>query len=1109
MDDKKDLNQTGGSDIQNLAILQHFLKAYSSAYTVDFKNDTFEVLHMNHKLQETFKMDGVRSDMEKFIETYIYPKDRALMRMITKKGYMAKVLKTQDEVEFNVREIYKDKIRTMRVLIMKGSDENHACVGFMDVTSEIEKHEEEHRLNEQKERKLSENLDIIKTLAAEYSSVYYIDLNNDKVTPYSMNDDTKNNFSSFLKDDVSYTKAFEKYVDLFVENDSKEKMLASGSIENIKKQLTTNQSFNTIYKNRGKGKSSYCEMKIVKPNENDPNPSFVALGFANRDEQICKQFVFEELSREYASIFLVTLDNDYYRFVSRNAASGFKDVPGGSYTGVIKDYANRVHPDYHEEWVKLANIDYVREFLANDNRRELTYKLMGVDDKWRRCILQVIERKNGVATSFIMTYMTLDDSSAEKHELDKTIKEQAALLETQRKEQEKSHKIINKFADRYSDVYLVSSSNKCVIPIRTAGESARTRYVTARGVPYEIAMGYYISNKVIEEEQAQMIEETKFEKIYEHLKSHSSFTYHFRCIIDFEVHYFYMEAVKLDENIDEIVCGFANEDEFMLKEQALKDQLEIVSALSKDYMVVDFVTLNESAEEDEVFNIVASKDLGKTIDRWKDEHLFTKKLFLFANSMVVEEDREQFLKEVKRENVLKKIEENGSFYATFRYLENNKEHYGQLKFVTPDKSKNITNLVVAYQNIDETISKEKEEREMLSKALDMAESSSRSKTVFLSNMSHDIRTPMNAIIGFTNLAKQKITEPQWVENYLNKTMVASQHLLSLINDVLDMSRIESGKVTIDESEFNLTTLIEDLNTVMFAQANAKHINLKTNIVNLKHPDVILDRIRMNQVLLNFLSNAVKFTPNNGNVSITLTELSSKGGIGKYEFRIKDDGIGMNEEFVKKVFEPFEREKTSTVSGTEGTGLGMSIAKSIIDIMGGTVTVNSKVNKGTEFIITLSFKIQETNRHWNLFKAEKTVKMPLKEEDFNLTGMKILLVEDNELNREIATEILNECGVKVSTANDGTDAVKIVSKAKKGQFDVILMDIQMPIMNGYEATQKIRSSNYPLKDIPIIAMTANAFAEDKKAAFEAGMNDHIAKPIDIKILKKTLKHYFPN
>ena len=521
---------------------------------------------------------------------------------------------------------------------------------------------------------------------------------------------------------------------------------------------------------------------------------------------------------------------------------------------------------------------------------------------------------------------------------------------------------------------------------------------------------------------------------------------------------------------------------------------------------------------------------------------------------------------------------------------------------------------------------DKQVNQALSDAVAAAETANRAKSTFLSNMSHDIRTPMNAIIGFTTLAISNLDDQERVKDYLTKTLASSNHLLSLINDVLDMSRIESGKIHLEEVEVNLSDVLHDLKTIVSGQIHAKQLELYMDAMDVTDEDVSCDKTRLNQILLNLLSNAIKFTPAGGTVSVRVRQLAGQArGCGQYEFRIKDNGIGMSPEFAKKIFEPFERERTSTVSRIQGTGLGMAITKNIVDMMGGTIEVQTAQGKGSEFIVRVPLRVQAEHRpvekiteleglkalvvdddfntcdsvtkmlvkvgmraEWTLsgkeavLRARQSIEMSdvyhayiidwrlpdmngievtrqirslhddtpiiiltaydwsdieveakaagvtafcskpmflsdlretlmsalgqkqtdaaqelLPQKDADFKDRQILLVEDNELNREIAQEILREYGFRVDPAENGAVAVEKVSTAAPGSYDLVLMDVQMPVMDGYTATRQIRALKNPaLAGVPILAMTANAFDEDRRRAMESGMNGFLSKPIVI-------------
>ena len=402
-----------------------------------------------------------------------------------------------------------------------------------------------------------------------------------------------------------------------------------------------------------------------------------------------------------------------------------------------------------------------------------------------------------------------------------------------------------------------------------------------------------------------------------------------------------------------------------------------------------------------------------------------------------------------------------------------------------------------------------------------AEEANKAKSTFLSNMSHDIRTPMNAIVGYLNLAKDlhKVCEacplylnepckdniPDRMFDFLKKIDASSQHLLALINDVLEMSRIESGKMELELDGMNIVTALDEVHDMFATQMAGKKISFSVDTSEVTDKFVICDKNRLNRVLLNLLSNAYKFTPEGGNISVKLKQVSEVRDVfADYELRVKDSGIGMTPEFAAKVFEAFERERNSTVSKIQGTGLGMAITKSIVDLMGGDIKVITAPGEGTEFVIDITFELAEDMQDELDSENEQAAGKVI---DF--TNKKLLLVDDIELNREIAKMLLESEGFIVDTASDGKEAVEKIAAAKAGDYDAVLMDIQMPIMNGYEAAKKIRKlEKSELANVPIIAMTANAFSEDVKNALDAGMNAHIAKPIDVPKMMETLAKILP-
>ncbi len=540
--------------------------------------------------------------------------------------------------------------------------------------------------------------------------------------------------------------------------------------------------------------------------------------------------------------------------------------------------------------------------------------------------------------------------------------------------------------------------------------------------------------------------------------------------------------------------------------KAEKQHAEVISTLATIYTTILLAKLDTHT-----YQVLSSVELmEETAGKCgKFEDVKEKVLAAFIAPDMQEEMRE-FL---DVDTLAERLQNVDTIVAEYR---NPEGRWFQARFIVKsrEESGKVREILYVARDFTEEKQYELKQEDALRDALLAAKQANRAKTTFLNNMSHDIRTPMNAIIGFTALAQTHIENRTLVQDYLNKIHTSGTHLLNLINEILDMSRIESGVVKLEEDVVHIPDVLRDLRIMIQGQVEAKRLMLYIDALDVKNEDVVTDKLRLNQILLNIVSNAIKYTGTGGNIIIRVTEKPcARKGYTTYEFSIKDNGMGMTPEFVEHVFDIFSREQSSTVSGIQGTGLGMSITKNIVDMMNGTITVESQLGKGSEFVVTVDFKVAEPS-----FMSERraaltrpTGKRPEGEstvKKYDYSGRHVLLVEDNELNREIATAILEEMKMTVDQAADGTEAVSMMNKAEEGTYDLIFMDIQMPKMDGYTATREIRTlQNNKKANIPIIAMTANAFDEDRQKSFEAGMNGHIAKPIDMATIAKFLDKIF--
>ncbi len=537
-----------------------------------------------------------------------------------------------------------------------------------------------------------------------------------------------------------------------------------------------------------------------------------------------------------------------------------------------------------------------------------------------------------------------------------------------------------------------------------------------------------------------------------------------------------------------------------------KRTASIINSLSSMFFAAYYIDL-----EKDTFQPVTQEE--EVVDVLGDERNYTQGINTYAQKFVCPDDREEYLSCVNRQNLMNTLRDGQTFIATeYRKMPNEKNQrtWTRATVVLAEAAQDGSPRRAVYvaQDVTESKLKEEKDQQTLLEACKAAERANAAKSDFMSRMSHDIRTPMNAIIGMTEIAVRHLDERERVLDCLEKITVSSKHLLSLINEVLDMSKIESGKIELSEEEVNLAGLIDNLVTMIRPSVQQNHHDLDVHIANVEHQYVLGDPVRMQQVFMNILGNSVKYTPNGGKLALEVYEKpSGMDGYGCYEFVFTDNGMGMSKEFLEKLFEPFSREEGSRVNKIEGTGLGMAIARSIARKMNGDIIVESELGKGSRFTVQLSLKLgnQVAPDQKSEEAQEQEMVQALNKEA--LAEKRLLLVEDNELNREIAVELISQTGVSVDSAENGQEALACFEKMPENHYDMIFMDIQMPVMDGYEATAKLRRlARRDAPQIPIIAMTANAFAEDIRKSREAGMNEHLTKPLDIGALMKCLEKW---
>lgn len=527
-----------------------------------------------------------------------------------------------------------------------------------------------------------------------------------------------------------------------------------------------------------------------------------------------------------------------------------------------------------------------------------------------------------------------------------------------------------------------------------------------------------------------------------------------------------------------------------LEEEKAQRSRNLIRALSGDYIFVCVFDLSTGKGEVMRFSR-DSTNIGDVINEYPTLEETKQGLI---DKGIYEQDRELIETSLSSDYIREALAMTDRFDKLYRKERDGVVEFRQLTVVKTDNWGDNQEVIMGFRNVDQETREELEQKTLLEQALGDANRANAAKSTFLLNMSHDIRTPMNAIVGFTNLAESHINDTEDVKEYLEKIKTSSNHLLNLINDILDMSRIEQGKVTLEEDACNISGVLDDLYSMLNHEAESKGLVLSVDTSKVVHPEVICDRLKLNQVILNLLGNSIKFTNAGGSIDASIEELDgAPKGFGSYRIVVKDTGIGMPEDFLEHLFDPFERVKTQTNSGIQGSGLGMAIVKSLLDMMNGSIDVQSELGVGTTFTVNLTLK---------LAKGDEIVEQDKQEEPVVFTPerasrYRILLVDDNSLNREIAENILVDAGFNVDMAINGQDAIDKLVQAGGGCYDLVLMDIQMPVMNGYEAASVIRSlEDRSIAEVPILAVTADAFEEDRMLALEHGMNGHLPKPIEI-------------
>lgn len=619
------------------------------------------------------------------------------------------------------------------------------------------------------------------------------------------------------------------------------------------------------------------------------------------------------------------------------------------------------------------------------------------------------------------------------------------------------------------------------------------------GHSYSESLNYFYDNVLMKDSCPNYMDLLSNASLMRTLKEQGSLEWQFQIVPDENgVSNLGARAVFLYEDLNHFKCimGFRPIDEIVKREKVLELQREIIEGLGKEYISILLLELDSG----QIFSYREVGENGKCIADFcrKYENQWCAFLPAYADEIVTDESRENFLDQLSLDALCSNQDD---FSMTYEFKMGNRIIYHQTRIVYVYKKDRSRVAVIGTRNIDDLIKKERMQEAKLKEAYIVAEEANKAKTDFLNNMSHDIRTPMNVILGYNELMKQYLTDPILVD-YQHKIEQSGKLLLSIINNVLDMSRIESGKMVVEERAEQIGLVVEEIENVFESSAQEKNIVFTTS-VDVDHTHVLWDGFKVREILMNLVGNAFKYTPEGGHITIDVKELNcTRSGYVRIQTQVKDTGVGMSEDYFPTLFDSFSREYNTTIGKVSGTGLGMAIVKNLVDMMDGDICVKSKLGEGTCFTVTFEHRIAdeeciELNQELDVLDGKSV-----------LQGKHVLLVEDNELNAEIAMAILEQSGLILDRVEDGLACINRLSEVDADLYDLILMDIQMPNVNGYEATRRIRQfKNLKKASIPILAMTANAFEEDKKMAMEAGMNGHISKPIDVNALENQIINLF--